>query len=192
MVCTIPALLPQARRRQQCKALLLTRNSKGSAGKRPTGAFQRSPCYFGGRFTPGRLFLSLCSVPKNHIVSGFVPQQNKKSRTSRFLHFFGSPKRSIRRPYFWAPDAITMEPKVLQGQGSLAPLQESRGQSPLVSIESEGRAFGFVPTVSPIRPLRQIAYVSGFYLTKAGADFIIRPNRGMVPAALRPNKGEKA
>ena len=130
MVCTKPALLPQARRRQQCKALLLTRNSKGSAGKRPTGAFQRSPCYFGGRFTPGRLFLSLCSVPKATSSAVLCPNGIKKPNL-RFMHFSGSPKRSIRRPYFWAPDAIIMEPKVLQGQGSLAPLQESRGQRPL-------------------------------------------------------------
>ncbi len=99
MGCTKPAVSLQARRRQQCKALLPSRSQRGRPGKHSLSTFRASPSGCGGRFTPGRLFLSRCSVPGSQIVSGFLPQRNNK-QTPLVHAFFQIPETQHPAPVF--------------------------------------------------------------------------------------------
>lgn len=70
-VCTIPVLPPQARRRQQRKALLLTRSKGMGPGKHSSSVFRTLSLASAGVLTPGRL------------ISKFLQRSQKPHRQRR-------------------------------------------------------------------------------------------------------------
>ena len=117
-------MLPQARRRQQCFALLLTRNRGRGAGKHLIGVSQRpSPC-FGGRFNARSAFsIPLQCLKRTHRqrfpaseIKSIHPEYAASLTAPRFAGRRGfSPSAASRARPFWARDADGAGPKASVG-----------------------------------------------------------------------------